>query len=213
MNQEHIDQNTRPLGSGLSRRGMLRTLGGIGAGGLLAVVGHEAQAADRPHQRLQDRTPQRNRKQRNKNNNQNKNATNDTQNANQLGDALALGCSVAFTNQIAVTYKVTVIGENGNVLFDCPPGFNSTLSVNDGPVTFVIQYSEWEKDLWIQAFNPDFGAPGVVYQANGCADDCGTTQTLSEETGFWINWYGNSFLVERQLDSSDYKMFFVTAYS
>ncbi len=219
MDQQRIDTISRSLAAGSSRRGMLRTLGVVGASGLLAVVGHEARAADRPHERLQDRSGQRNRKQRNNDKNQNnKNKNNQTnnngsQNTNQLGDVFALGCSVAFNNQISVTYNVTVIGANGNVLLDCPPGFNSTLSVNDGPVTFVIHSSGWEKDLWIQAFNPDFGAPGVVYRANECAGDCDTSHTLSEGEGFWIDWNGNSFLVERQSDSSDYKMFFVTAYS
>ncbi|MDQ3224566.1 MAG: hypothetical protein M3Q75_14020 [Gemmatimonadota bacterium] len=71
MNQEHVDQISRTLASGLSRRGALRVLGVGGASGLLAVVGQTARAADRPHEILQDRSEQRNRKQRNNNKNKN----------------------------------------------------------------------------------------------------------------------------------------------
>jgi len=75
MDQERFDTISRTLASGLSRRGVLRALSIVGAGGFLAV-GQTASAGERPHQRLQDRTPQRNRKQRNKNDNQNKNDNN-----------------------------------------------------------------------------------------------------------------------------------------
>ena len=64
---------------------MLRALGVGGAGGLLAVVGQAARAADRPHERLQDRSEQRNRKQRNnKDNNQNNNNDNNNRGGGQL---------------------------------------------------------------------------------------------------------------------------------
>lgn len=222
MNQKHVEMIGRTLGSGLSRRGVLRALGVGGASGILAMVGHEAVAGERPHQRLRDRTPQRNRKQRtNRRRNNNRNTDNQANNknnnqTNQLGSVFGLGTSVAFDNQLSVTYKVTVIGENGNVEYECPPDWNNTLSVtdDDGAVTFVIQYAGWEKNLWIQAHNPLFGAPVVGYKANGCdTGDCETTQTLGEDEGFWIDWYDNRFLVHRQPDSSDYKMFLVTAYS
>ena len=88
MDQERIEQISRTLAVGNSRRGVLRTLGVVGAGGLLAVVGHEVRAADRPHENLQDRSEQRNRKQRNTNkNNNNKNKNNNTNdgNSSQLG--------------------------------------------------------------------------------------------------------------------------------
>jgi hypothetical protein len=85
--QERIDQLSRIFAAGSSRRGILRALGVVGASGLLAVVGHDAMAGERPHQRLQDRTPKRNRKQRN-----NKNAnTNDNNNNNGGGGQLGSG--------------------------------------------------------------------------------------------------------------------------
>src|SRR5215212_1219916 len=75
MDSERFDTITRTLASGLSRRGVLRTIGVVGAGGLLAVVGQTVRAADRPHERLQDRSEQRNRKQR-------QNTQNDTNDQN-----------------------------------------------------------------------------------------------------------------------------------
>lgn len=83
MDQERMDQISRTLATGNSRRGLLRALGVGGASGLLAVVGIEAIAVERPHQRLQDRSKQRNRKQRN---NRNKNQVQDQDNnANNSG--------------------------------------------------------------------------------------------------------------------------------
>jgi hypothetical protein len=45
MDQERFDAITRTLASGISRRGVLRTLGGVSAGGVLAVVGRGTAAA------------------------------------------------------------------------------------------------------------------------------------------------------------------------
>ena len=45
MDQERFDAITRTLASGISRRGVLRTLGGVSAGGVLAVVGRGTVAA------------------------------------------------------------------------------------------------------------------------------------------------------------------------
>ena len=81
MDQERLDQISHTLASGLSRRGVLRALGVGGASGVLAV-GHEARAADRPHEILQDRAEQRNRKQRNNNNNNNKKKNNNNNDNN-----------------------------------------------------------------------------------------------------------------------------------
>lgn len=82
MTQNRVDQISRSLAAGGSRRGLLRALGVGGASGLLAVIGLEAMAGERPHQRLQDRTPKRNRKQRN---NRSKNQVQDQDNANNGG--------------------------------------------------------------------------------------------------------------------------------
>src|ERR687889_750920 len=81
--QERIDQLSRIFAAGSSRRGILRALGGVGASGLLAGVGDGAVAGGLSPQRLQDRTPKRNRKQRN---NRNKNQVQDQDNnANDSG--------------------------------------------------------------------------------------------------------------------------------
>jgi len=99
------------------------------------------------------------------------------------------------------------------VNYVCPTYWNNTLSVadDDRPVTFVIQYSGWADNLWIQAHNPLFGEPVVGYKANTCAGDCETTYNLSVGESFILDWYGTPFKVERQSDSSDNKMFLVTA--
>jgi hypothetical protein len=60
----------------------LRVLGVGGASGLLAAAGLEAIAGEPPHQRLQDRSKQRNRKQRN---NKNKNNNDNNGGGGQLG--------------------------------------------------------------------------------------------------------------------------------
>jgi hypothetical protein len=229
MDQERMDQISHTLAAGSSRRGILRALGVGGASGLLAVVGREAMAADRPHERLQDRTPKRNRKQRNKNqnnndNNKNDNNNNDNQNTNQLGGFFGLGASVAFSNPTSSTYKIRVIGENGDLNYDCPPGFNATLSTDDTAVLFVIQYPGWADNLYMQAFNPLIGEPVVDYDTEyNCTHSgevsppiyCGPNMVqteLSEGESVTIPWLnGKSFTAERQSDSSDFKMFLVTA--
>ncbi len=86
-----MSQISRTLASGLSRRGVLRALGVGGASGLLAVAGLAARAADRPHERLQDRNEQRNRKQRNKNDNQNDNDSDKNKNKDKNGGGGQLG--------------------------------------------------------------------------------------------------------------------------
>jgi hypothetical protein len=48
MDQEQFDQITRTLASGLSRRGVLRMLSAVGAGGVLAVVGRGTTEAGKP---------------------------------------------------------------------------------------------------------------------------------------------------------------------
>jgi hypothetical protein len=90
--QERIDQLSRTLAAGNSRRGILRALGVGAASGLLAVVGHEAMAGERPHQHLQGRSKQRNHKQRN---NRNKNQVKDQDN-NGGGNSCQAGCQEAF---------------------------------------------------------------------------------------------------------------------
>ena len=48
MDSERFDTLTRTLASGMSRRGVLRTLGGVSAGGVLAVVGRGTAEAGKP---------------------------------------------------------------------------------------------------------------------------------------------------------------------
>ncbi len=86
MDPERFDQISRTLGSGLSRRRVLHALRAVGVGGLLALMGHDVRAADRPHERLQDRSEQRNRKQRNTNQNNNNNNKNNRNNTNDPKD-------------------------------------------------------------------------------------------------------------------------------
>ena len=100
--QERIDQLSRIFAAGSSRRGILRALGVVGASGLLAVVGHEAMAGERPHQRLQDRTPKRNRKQRN---NRNKHQVQDQDNNANNGGGGQLGSVQTCESQCEEQYE------------------------------------------------------------------------------------------------------------
>ena len=86
MTWDHREPISHGEDAGSSRRTILRTLGIGAASGPLAVAGLKALAGERPHQRLQDRTPQRNRKQRNKRqNNTNQNTSNNTTSGGGLG--------------------------------------------------------------------------------------------------------------------------------
>jgi hypothetical protein len=229
MTQDDDEQISRTLAAGNSRRKILRALGVVGASGLLAVAGLEVMAGERPHQRLQGRTPQRNRKQRNKNNNNNQNNnSNNNQNTNGgggLGSIFGLGTSLSFHNQSTVTFWVQ-IPASGQGLW-CGPGFSGTLDAGDEAVTFVINYSpQWSGSLHIGAFNPDIGEPWVEFGREGACDssdpqhveDCYDHHPLSVGESFQFDWGGapdgveqRSFKAERQSDSSDYKMFLITA--
>jgi hypothetical protein len=228
MSQDFVEDVRRRLVAGSSRREILRTIGVGGASGLLAVVGQEALAADRPHQRLQDRSKQRNKKQRNKrqNNNQNnKNQSNNNQSkGNQLGGVFGLGVSVAFNNPTSSTYTIRVVGENGDLHYSCPPGFNATLSTDDTAVVFVIHLDGWTDNLFLQAINPLIGEPYVIAGSeNVCTHSgevsppifCGSDAvepSLDVGESAVISWQsGKSFKAERQSDSSDFKMFLFTA--
>src|SRR3954470_22956626 len=115
MTQDHSDPISRTLAVGNSRRKILRVLGVGGASGLLAVAGLDALAGERPHERLQDRTPTRNKKQRNKkqnnnNNNNNNNNDNTTSGGGGLGGFFGLGTSVSYAHQNADLYYIRVFG-------------------------------------------------------------------------------------------------------
>jgi hypothetical protein len=71
MDANRFDVLSRQLSTLDTRRGLLRLLTALPlAGALAAIRGAEEAAAERPLDRVQRRTPQRNRKQRNNNNNQ-----------------------------------------------------------------------------------------------------------------------------------------------
>jgi hypothetical protein len=90
MDAEHVDRIAKVLGRGASRRRLLRLGSALLPVGLLAAWPREVAAAERPHERLQDRTPQRNRQQRNNRrsntNNKNDNNQNNNNQNNNDGD-------------------------------------------------------------------------------------------------------------------------------
>ena len=94
MDSERFDVLVRAFGQTRSRRQTLRGLAGVGA--LLALFaatpGEEATAGERPHERLQDRTPQRNRQQRNKNKNNQNNQNNQNTSQSTQGACNAKKC-------------------------------------------------------------------------------------------------------------------------
>ena len=118
MTQYSVDQIGRRLAAGGSRRGLLRALGVGGASGLLAVVGYEAIAGERPHQRLQDRTPKRNRKQRN---NRNKNQVQEQDNNANNGGGGKLGSVQTCESQCEEQYEgcMEACGVHGGSLELC----------------------------------------------------------------------------------------------
>ena len=245
MDQERMDQFSRTLAAGNSRRGLLRALGAGGASGLLAVAGLEAVAGDLPHQRLQDRSKRRNRKQRNKrqdNQDDNQNQNNDNQDNNDnnnggggLGSIFGLGTSVAYAHQNADIYDIRVMGENGDVNYVFGPSDpTSILSVtepdgnDESAVTFIINYPGWTDKLYIQAANYPFSLPSADYdKAQNVLNPDGSNShasraivssptmsfhSLDVGDSYQVDWEdGKSFKIERQSDSSDYKMFLVTA--
>ncbi len=74
-----METKTR-VSTAITRRALVAAGAGVvlGAVGLLLPAARDEAAAERPHERLQDRTPQRNRRQRNDNDNdKNQNNKND----------------------------------------------------------------------------------------------------------------------------------------
>lgn len=240
MDQERIDDLSRSLAAGSSRRGLLQALGIGGASGLLAVFGLEAIAGERPHQRLQDRSKRRNRKQRNKrqDNKDNQNQNNSNQNSNGgggLGAFIGRGTSVAYAHQNADIYYIRVFGVNGNVDYvvgPSSPTFILSATEPDGndesAVTFTINYPGFTDKLYIQAANYPFGDPSADYDnAQNVLNPDGSNSHASRAIvssptmsfhqldvgdSYQLDWQdGRSFKVERQSDSDDYKMFLVTA--
>lgn len=229
MTQDLVDHISRRLVASGSRRGIMRALGVGGAYGLLAVMGHGALAGERPHQHLQDRSKQRNKKQRNKRQNNKSDNSNkgnkQTNNGNGgLGGFFGLGVSVAFHNPTSSTYTVRVIGENGDLNYTCPPGFNAILSTDDTAVVFAIHLAGWTDNLFLQAINPLVGLPYVIAGSeNVCTHSgevsppiyCGpdaSEPSFDVGSSATFSWQsGKSFKAERQSDSTDYKMFLFTA--
>lgn len=242
MDQDRIDQASRSLAAGLSRREALRALGVGGASGLLAVAGSEVGAGKRPHERLQARSKRRNRKQRNRtqrnenqNNQQNQKNNKDANNGGGgLGGFFGLGTSVAYSHQNSAIYYIRVFGVNGDVNFVFGPSDPTTiLSVteedgnDESAVTLVIDWPGWTDKLYFQAANYPFGDPSAdfdkaqnVLNADGSHPHPSSAVVRSTTMSFHkldvgesyqLDWEGKSFKVERQSDSSDYKMFLVTA--
>lgn len=126
------------------------------------------------------------------------------------------------------------MGVNGDVNYVFGPHDNpAILSVteedgnDESAVTFIIDYPGWTDKLYIQAANYPFAEPSADYDkaqnvlnadgSNPYASDAivrSTTMSfhhLSVGESYQLDWEGKSFKVERQSDSSDYKMFLVTA--
>ena len=188
-------------------------------------------------QRNKNQNNQQNEKNQNNQSNQNSN-NNGNNNSNNggggLGGVFGLGTSVAYAHQNSDIYYIRVMGVNGDVNFvfgpHDPPAI---LSVTDedgndeSAVTFVIDWPGWTDKLYIQAANYPFGEPSADYdKAQNVLNADGshphpssavvrsTTMSfhkLSVGESYQLDWEGKSFKIERQSDSSDYKMFLVTA--
>ena len=194
---------------------------------------------DRSEQR--NRKQRNNNNNNNQNNNKNKNKNNDNNDktnnnnqTNQLGGFFGLGTSVAYAHQNSAIYYIRVMGVNGDVNYVFGPHDQpAILSVteedgnDESAVTFLIDYPGWTNKLYIQAANYPFGEPSADYDkaqnvlnadgSNSHASRAIVSSTtmsfhdLAVGDSYQIDWEGKSFKVERQSDSSDYKMFLVTA--
>jgi hypothetical protein len=200
MDSERFDTITRTLASGLSRRGVLRTIGVVGAGGLLAVVGQTARAADRPHERLQDRSEQRNRKQRKQ-----RRDTNDKSSGQH---------KMAHHHRLR-DVEVTLINGTSQLLsFGLWPGEPDrhlgpqeretfTQGSSTGATLFVRNTTTYILD----AGNPALGLPHVwIY------DEDSNTVVFDERLTEGQQVDSLVFLVKRLTDTADAKVFEVTAH-
>jgi hypothetical protein len=206
-----------------TRRGLLAAAAGfiLGGGGLLLPASGDEVAArkDALGGKMGGRhgKNRRGRDQSRKGNNPN-NVSNNGRGVNQLGGIFSMDCSVSFRNQSAVSYEVYL--RNTDQLLECGPGFSGPLYAGGDLLEFVFRLPEWgEEDLQLGFSNPDIGEPWVEYGQEGICDssdqqqvqDCYDHHPLDVAEIVRFDWQERSFSVERQSDSSDYKMFLVTA--
>jgi hypothetical protein len=162
MDSERFDGLVRSFGQTRSRRQTLRGL--AGAGTLLALLaatpGEEAMAGERPHERLQDRTPQRNRQQRNKNDNKknNNNKNDNNKKPSDGGGGGQLGSSQPGTGQngqLGSTDSLLCGYQCNDALTDCEYAcFNaSSGSANPDPACYAVCLSE--NDACVAACPPE----------------------------------------------------------
>ncbi|MDQ2655122.1 MAG: hypothetical protein M3Z20_18985 [Chloroflexota bacterium] len=184
---------------------------------------------------------QRNKNQDNQDNNQTSNNNNNQNNNNNnnnggggLGGVFGLGTSVAYAHQNSDIYDIRVFGVNGDVNYVFGPHDKpAILSVTEpdgnveSAVTLVVDWPGWTDKLYFQATNYPFGDPSADYdKAQNVLNADGshphpssavvhsTTMSfhkLDVGDSYQLDWDRKSFKVERQSDSSDYKMFLVTA--
>jgi hypothetical protein len=184
----------------------------------------------------QNQDNQQNQNNQNDDNNNDNNKENDPNNGGGgLGGFFGLGTSVSYAHQNADIYYIRVMGVNGDVNFVFGPhDKTAVLSVTDedgndeSAVTFIINYPGWADKLYIQAANYPFAEPSADYDkaqnvlnADGSNPHASRAIVISPTMSFHsldvgdsyqLDWEGGkSFKVERQSDSSDYKMFLVTA--
>jgi hypothetical protein len=221
-------QNGTRLSAGTSRRALVAAGAGwvLGAGGLLLPASlDEAEARGSLGGAMGGRHGKDHRG-RSKHRKNNKN-DNDGQARDQ--GLFSKDCSVAFLNQTGTTFQVNIQLDSGYWSCDtsgclsCGPGFNSPIYA-DGSVTFNINANEWGAhdgvsydDTWvgITASNPDVGEPkmtiGPLTEYYGV--DLSQSESLAVGEGFQYRWASpnGTFYLERLADTSDYKMFRVTA--
>jgi len=198
MDSERFDTISRTLASGLSRRGVLRTLRAVGAGGLLAVVGHEARAADRPHERLQDRNEQRNRKQR-------QNTQNDTNDQNdkherahhhRLRDVEATFINNGFTD------LVVTVGSTAHYL---KHEQRVTLTQSRSSLDVILDPLVGGRILFVfTVVNPAIGLPYVQIKESTAS---GEQLVLDERLVEGEQASCPGFLVGRLADTANYKVY------
>jgi hypothetical protein len=219
-----MEPKTR-VSTALSRRALVVAGAGVvlGAAGLLLPAAWDEVAAERPHERLQDRTPQRNRKQRTQRRGIDRNDRKDTNAGGGLAQGLftSKGIEIQFANASSFPFNVIRLYDQDANLFLAggvyQPGTGPAwavpgtgLDITFGPVTPYISSQDGEEvvgpvDVSDQYFfeNPDFGDPYVMRASD--------PRYFSEKEDYdYDGAYGFIYNVKRFPDSEEYKVFRIT---
>jgi hypothetical protein len=135
MDPSAFDILARGIAHTGTRRSLVALLAALPLGGLLSSLAQDEAAAEHPIDRVQQRTPQRNRQQRNKNNRNNNNKNNQNKKGSGggpgggLGASPTQGCDVCPTCRYT-TVQTAVADSNGpTTIRICPGSYKETIVI------------------------------------------------------------------------------------